>query len=63
MKRNSGSLYNNSIPFDIFPATGSNQITYSYFCLAGGLENNRLKKVMKSNGSHVYFTYHKIDTK
>jgi hypothetical protein len=44
----------------IFPATRSNQITYEYFCLKGGLANGRLSKIERRNGTHVYFTYHDI---
>lgn len=47
---------------DIFPAGRSNQITYAYFCLRGGLANGRNQKVQKSNGSHVYFTYHDVSS-
>lgn len=44
-----------------FPATRSNQITYECFCFMGGLSNNRLTKVERRNGTHVYFTYHRTD--
>lgn len=41
-----------------FPASRANQITYDCFCLMGGLANDRLQKVPRSNGSYTYFTYH-----
>jgi hypothetical protein len=45
-----------------FPASVSNQITYECFCFMGGLENDRLCKILKRNGSHTYYTYHMIDS-
>lgn len=45
----------------MFPATRSNQITYEYFCLLGGLSSPRVQKVERRNGTHVYYTYHLID--
>ncbi len=36
----------------------SNQITYEYFCVLGGLSNPRCAKCHRRNGSHEYFTYH-----
>lgn len=39
----------------------SNEITYLYFCTLGGLANPRCRKVMRTNGTHVYFTYHLED--
>jgi hypothetical protein len=47
-------------PENIFPASFSNQITYEYFCLLGGLENKNTRKIEHHNGSYVYFTYHLI---
>jgi len=44
------------------PATTSNQITYEYFCVLGGLSDPRTFKRMKTNGNHFYFTYHLIST-
>jgi len=35
-----------------------NQITYEYFCVLGGLSNPRCVKVLRRNGTHIYFTYH-----
>ena len=45
---------------NIFPASTSNQITYEFFCLRGGLANQRNQRVSKSNGNHHYSTYHDI---
>lgn len=45
----------------VFPASNSNKITYECFCFMGGLSNSRLYKVTRYNGSHSYFTYHRID--
>jgi hypothetical protein len=45
---------------DRFPARYSNQITYEYFCLRGGLANQRNAKCIKHNGAHTYTTYHDI---
>jgi len=47
----------------MFPASVSNQITYEYFCVLGGLSNRRLHKVERHNGSHVYHTYHLISVR
>ena len=44
----------------MFPACTSNQITYEYFCVLGGLANPRVQKVMRHNGTHVYYTYHLV---
>lgn len=60
MRRDCGPLYDNRIPFTAFPASTSNEITYEYFCLLGGLENLKCAKITRQNGSHVYFTYHLI---
>jgi len=49
-------------PETSFPATTSNQITYEYFCLLGGLANPNICKVERRNGTYVYHTYHLIDT-
>lgn len=38
-----------------FPMSQSNQITYECFCLWGGLENDRLFKVVRSDGSCAYY--------
>ena len=38
--------------------TTSNQITYEYFCVLGGLANPRCAKQAHHNGSLTYFTYH-----
>jgi len=46
----------------IFAVSVSNQITYQYFCLLGGLENPRCEKILRRNGSYTYFTYHLVDT-
>lgn len=35
-----------------------NQITYLYFCTLGGLTNPTCVKIMRQNGTHIYFTYH-----
>lgn len=40
------------------PATRENQCTYLYFCTLGGLANPRCSKVMRRNGTYIYFTYH-----
>lgn len=58
LPRTCGPLFDNRIPFDWFPASRSNQITYEYFCLLGGLENYRCHKVQLGDGR---CTYHKID--
>jgi hypothetical protein len=42
----------------IFPASTSNQITYNYFCTLNGLENPNVCKIMRQNGTYIYFTYH-----
>lgn len=42
----------------MFPASTSNQITYEYFCVLGGLAGGRVQKCMWRNGSMTYFTYH-----
>jgi len=36
----------------------SDQITYEYFCVLGGLSHPRTYKVRRQNGAHIYFTYH-----
>jgi hypothetical protein len=40
------------------PCTTANQITYEYFCVLGGLSDDRARKIQRQNGTHVYFTYH-----
>jgi hypothetical protein len=57
-----GPLYDNRVPFTAYAASTSNQITYEYFCLLGGLENDKCVKVMHMNGTHVYYTYHKVSS-
>lgn len=47
----------------MFSATTSNQITYEYFCILGGLANPKVRKVERSNGSYVYFTYHLVSVR
>lgn len=47
----------------MFPASSSNQITYEYFCVLGGLSNKNVCKLTKQNGNHVYFTYHLISVR
>jgi hypothetical protein len=42
----------------MFPAGRSNQITYEYFCVLGGLANPAVFKMERHNGSHIYHTYH-----
>jgi hypothetical protein len=42
----------------MFPATRSNQITYEYFCVLGGLSNPGVQKIERRNGTYVYYTYH-----
>lgn len=42
----------------MFPARRSNEITYEYFCILGGLANKNTSKIARHNGSHTYFTYH-----
>jgi len=39
----------------------SDQITYEYFCVLGGLSNPRCQKRLHRNGSHSYFTYHLVE--
>ena len=36
----------------------ADQITYLYFCTLGGLANPKCFKMLRRNGSHIYFTYH-----
>ncbi len=45
-----------------YPATRSNQITYAYFCLLGGLSNPCLRKLERRNGTHSYYTYHLVSS-
>lgn len=45
----------------LFPASRSNAITYNGFCFMGGLANERLQKIERRNGNHVYYTYHRCD--
>ena len=40
------------------PCSSANQITYEYFCVLGGLNNPRARKIQRMNGTQVYFTYH-----
>jgi hypothetical protein len=54
-------MHNPNYQFDTYPAATSNQITYNYFCTLGGLTNPVCAKVQKQNGTHIYFTYHRID--
>lgn len=49
--------------FDVFPASSSNEITYHYFCVLGGLSDPRCSKVMRGKGMNTYFTYHRIDAR
>jgi len=49
----------------IFPASYSNQITESYYYSLIGQINNgactkKVSKILRSNGSYKYFTYHLI---
>ena len=45
----------------MFPCTTSNQITYEYFCVLGGLANPRCAKRPVYNGKHfMSYTYHDI---
>lgn len=43
-----------------FPPSSSNAITYEYFCLRGGLENQRN---MKKVGKLGYISYHDISNR
>ena len=54
-------MHNPNYQFTPYPATVSNQITYEYFCVLGGLQNPVCAKVLHQNGSHIYFSYHRID--
>lgn len=47
----------------MFPASRSNQITLSFASalMANEWGRHRVNKVMRRNGSHVYFTYHLVD--
>lgn len=45
---------------NIFPVSNSNQISYEYFCILGGLANPRTRKVERRNGTMLYYTYHLI---
>ena len=40
------------------PCGQHNQIGYEYFCVLGGLTNPKTCKIMRKNGSFIYFTYH-----
>lgn len=42
-----------------FPPSASNAITYEWFCLRGGLANQRNYKVLLLNGR---YSYHDIST-
>lgn len=49
---------------NVFPIANSNQITYEYFCLLGGLSNPRCAKQAVYNGKHfMHYTYHDISTR
>ena len=61
MKKNAHNGFLLKYSGEIFPASSSNQITYEYFCLLGGLSNERLRKIERNNGPHIYNTYHKVD--
>jgi len=63
MNRPHGPFRNGKFDFPVFAATTSNQITYEYFCLLGGLENPRCEKVLHRNGTYTYYTYHRIDSR
>ena len=50
---------------NIYPASRSNEITKEYYnFLVGemnrGTTKKKVSRVMRRNGSHVYFTYHLI---
>lgn len=47
--------------FNTFAACTSNQITYEYFCVLGGLSNPICSMILRQNGTYKYFTYHRID--
>ena len=47
---------------NIYPTQTSNQITYEYFCILGGLSNKNTSKVLHKNGTYIYYTYHLIST-
>ena len=47
----------------MFPASFSNQITYEYFCVLGGLSNPKTCRVGHYNGSYHYSTYHLISVR
>lgn len=42
------------------PANSSNQISYKSFCQLGGVNNPTLTKIERSNGNHIYTTYHYV---
>jgi hypothetical protein len=44
-----------------FPASGSNRITRECYLLMGGLSNSRLYRIIRTNGTHSYEVYHRID--
>lgn len=51
-----------------YPASTSNQISAEYyFCLVGQINNGtctkKVAKVLRKNGSHIYFTYHLISVR
>jgi hypothetical protein len=62
MKTNTHNGFTLSYNGPVFPAGTSNQITYEYFCLRGGLANGRNQKIQKSNGRHTYSTYHDVSS-
>lgn len=45
--------------YDLFPASRRNEITYEYFCLMGGLSNDRCHKIERPRGGRT--SYHRID--
>ena len=48
---------------NIYSTQTSNQITYEYFCILGGLSNKNTLKVLHKNGVHIYYTYYLISVK
>ena len=61
MHNTHGCFRDGKFDFFVFAASAGNQITYEYFCLLGGLANPRCEKIERRNGTHVYYTYHRID--
>jgi len=45
-----------------FPISRANEITLLYYRTLMEMRNPYARKMLRQNGSHSYFTYHKVDT-